>query len=149
MRYVLAAAGLAAAIAIAIGIIVVATAGEDTLVLDLEVGECFDLALDRGASDIGTVTTVDCDEPHEAEVVAAGELDPDGTRERPSDDAVFPLVDARCADALSDAHRALLDRFGILPVVADERSWESFDGRYVCIAIPYGGGTTTGSALDP
>ena len=40
---------------------------------------------------------------------------------------------------------ALVERFGILPVVSNEASWESFRGRYVCVAIPYGGGTTDGS----
>ena len=33
----------------------------------------------------------------------------------------------------------------MLPVVADEQSWNSYRGRYVCVAIPYGGGTTEGS----
>ena len=81
--------------------------------------------------------------------MAVGELDPaDGAEEvpRPADDVLFEQVDARCAAALADRSE-LLERFGILPVVADEASWDEYDGRYVCVAIPYGGGTTTGSAL--
>ncbi len=146
MRYALLTLGLLAAIGVAVGVILFATTSDESLVLELDVGECFDVDLGVDDTEIGTVTTIGCDEPHEAEVVAAGELDPDGVTERPVDDALFALVDARCAAALAD-RPALVERFGILPVAADERSWDSFDGRYVCVAIPYGGGTTTGSAL--
>jgi hypothetical protein len=146
MRFALLTLGMLAAIGVAVGVILFATASGQTLVLDLEVGQCFDLDLDRGDSEVRLVTAIGCDDPHEAEVVARGDLAPDGD-ERPDDEALFALVDARCAAALSE-RPALLERFGILPVAADERTWESFDGRYVCVAIPYGGGTTIGSALE-
>jgi hypothetical protein len=29
--------------------------------------------------------------------------------------------------------------------VANQASWDSFQGRFVCVATPYGGGTTVGS----
>ena len=38
-------------------LLVVATSSDDTLVLDLEPGECFDLADDDGSDAIGTVET--------------------------------------------------------------------------------------------
>lgn len=142
-------AAIVAAIALGVLLLVVATSSGETLVLDLEPGECFDLADDDGSDAIGTVETAPCDEPHEAEAVAVGELDPaDGAEAvpRPVDDVLFEQVDARCAAALAD-RADLLERFGILPVVADEASWDEYDGRYVCVAIPYGGGTTIGSAL--
>jgi hypothetical protein len=146
VRYALLTLGMLAAIGVAIGVILIATSSNETLVLDLEVGECFDLELAPGDIELGTVMPIGCDEPHEAEVVARGELASDGSTERPDDDALFALVDARCAAALAE-RPALLERFGILPVAADERTWDTSDGRYVCVAIPYGGGTTTGSAL--
>lgn len=139
-----------AAIALGVLLIVVASSSDDTLVLDLEPGECFALTTDAGADTIGTVEVASCDEPHDAEAVFVGELDPggaDGDVPRPDDDDLFNQVDARCAAALEDRPE-LLERFGILPVVADEVSWEQYDGRFVCVAIPYGGGATTGSALD-
>ena len=147
MKYGLLGLGLVAAIAVAVGVLVVATASDGTLVLDLAVGDCFELELEDDAVEVGTVDTVECAEPHGAEVVATGDLDPDGLVERPADDQLFAMVDARCAEALAE-RPILLQQFGILPVAADEDSWESYDGRYVCVAIPYGGGTTTGSALD-
>lgn len=146
MKAALLTLGMLAAIGVAIGVILIATTSDDTLVLELEVGECFDLDLAPGDTEIGIVTTVGCDQPHEAEVVARGELASDEGSERPADDDLFTLVDARCAAALAE-RPALLERFGILPVAADERTWDTTDGRYVCVAIPYGGGTTTGSAL--
>jgi len=151
MKGWMAGLGVAVIAAVALGVLllVVATSSDETLVLDLEPGECFDLAADDGADAIGTVETTPCDEPHEAEAVAVGELNPADAAEdvpRPADDVLFEQVDARCAAAL-DGRTGLLARFGILPVVADEASWDEYDGRYVCVAIPYGGGTTTGSAL--
>jgi hypothetical protein len=128
-------------------VVLVAASSDDTLVLDLDAGDCFDLAIDAGSAEIDKVRVVECDAPHEAELVALGSLNPDGGAARPDDEALFALVDARCASAL-DGRGDLLERFGILPVAADERSWEPYAGRYVCVAIPYGGGTTVGSALD-
>jgi Septum formation len=143
--------GLAVMAAVALGVLllVVATSSDETLVLDLDPGECFALATDAGSEAIATVETVPCDEPHEAEAVAVGGLNSsDGADDvmRPPDGVLFDQVDARCAAALQD-RPDLLERFGILLVVADEASWDEYDGRYVCVAIPYGGGTTTGSAL--
>jgi len=139
--------GLLVLATIALGVVViVVTSSDDTLVLDLGVGECFELTLDADLAEIRTVTDVDCGEPHLAEVVVVGELAPDGTAARPSDQELFAEVDERCAAALT-SEPVLLERFGILPVVADERAWDAFDGRFVCVAIPYGGVPTTGSAF--
>lgn len=135
---------------VVVGVLVlVATTANESLVLDLRPGDCFDLddVGDGGDDGIGTVATVDCERPHEAEVAATGRLNEARDVERPSDDELFAEVDARCAAALRD-RAGLVERFGILPVVADEASWESYRGAYVCVAIPYGGGTTTGSALS-
>lgn len=144
MRWVIGLLAVVVAI-VALGVMVfVATSSDETLVLDLAVGDCFDLSDDVDAG-VGTVRTIDCDEPHEAEVVASGRLNADGAVERPPDDELFALVDARCAADLGE-RPDLLDRFGILPIAADEASWDSYDGVYLCVAVPYGGGTTTGTA---
>lgn len=137
------------AIALGVLVLVVATSSDPTLVLDLAPGECFMLG-DDVSDTIGTVDVVSCDEQHEAEAVAVGGINPggaDGDVPRPADDELFAQVDARCAAAMQDLPE-LLEQFGILPVAADAASWEQYDGRYVCVAIPYGGGTTMGSAID-
>jgi hypothetical protein len=124
--------------------IVALTSSSDTLVLDLDVGDCFDLPDDMSQATLETVATVDCDEAHEAEVFADGELNPDRDLPYPGEQQLFTRADRDCATVLSE-RPDLADRFGILPVVANEASWESFRGRFVCVAVPYGGGTTAGS----
>ena len=141
--------GLIAAVIVAIGLATAAALllrpGGDTIVLDLDAGDCFQVPDDIAGSSISTIDTISCDKPHEAEVFATGELDPDRDQPYPDDEQqLFARVDARCSTVLAD-HPDLVQRFGVLPVVADEQSWESFRGRYVCVAIPYGGGTTQGS----
>lgn len=146
MRWVLTLMGaLVAAVAVGVVVLVATSSSDDVLVLDLEAGDCFDLGPDVDEV-IRTVEVIECDDAHEAEVVATGRLDDSGDVERPADPELFALVDARCATALA-GRSALLERFGILPIAADEASWASYDGAFVCVAIPYGGGTTTGSAL--
>ena len=132
-------------IALAVVALVLLRPGADTIVLDLDAGDCFHVPADIAQATISEVDTIDCTKPHEAEVFATGELDPGRDQPYPGDEQqLFARVDRLCAAALV-GHAALVDRFGVLPVVADERSWESYRGRYVCVAIPYGGGTTQGS----
>jgi hypothetical protein len=133
------------AIALAVAALVLVRPSDDTIVLDLDAGDCFQVPDDIAQATISKVDTIDCTKPHEAEVFATGELDPGRDEPYPDDEQqLFARVDRQCAAVLG-AHADLVDRFGVLPVVADERSWESYRGRYVCVAIPYGGGTTQGS----
>jgi hypothetical protein len=127
----------------ALAIVLVST--NDTVVVELDAGDCFELPDDIDAH-IGTVDTTGCDDPHEAEVVATGELDPDRDLDYPPGDESVVMADRRCTAEVDDP--SIVADFGILPVVADEGAWEPLAGRYVCVAIPYGGGTTTGSLLD-
>jgi hypothetical protein len=141
--------GLMVALLVAIGLAVAAVVllnpRDDTLVLDLEAGDCFEVPDDIADATISEVETIDCTEPHEAEVFATGELDPDRQQPYPPDEQqLFARVDRQCAAALA-GRPDLVERFGVLPVVADEQSWSSYRGRYVCVAVPYGGGTTRGS----
>lgn len=120
------------------------TSRDATLVLDLEPGDCFDVPAEIADDTLGQVDTGDCDDPHEAEVFAVGELNPDRDRPYPAADELFGVADRACAELLAERPE-LVEQFGVLPVVADESSWEAFRGRYVCVAIPYGGGTVSGS----
>jgi hypothetical protein len=141
--------GLIAVVVVAIGLATAAAVllrpGGDTIVLDLEAGDCFQVPDDIAGAAISEIDTISCSKPHEAEVFATGELNPDRDQPYPADaQQLFAQVDAKCAAVLAD-HPGVLERFGVLPVVADEKSWSSFRGRYVCVAVPYGGGTTEGS----
>ena len=129
-------------LAVAIAIVVGVTSDSSTALVDLEPGACFDLPESADTGSIETVTTIDCAEPHEAEVVAVGELG-SGGRDYPSDDELFAEVEARCRPVELDAP----SRFGLLPIAPTEALWASFDGRYLCVAIPFGGGPVVGSAV--
>ena len=60
--------------------------GDDTLVLDLDSGDCFEVPDDIAEATIAEVDTIDCTKPHEAEVFATGELDPDRDQPYPADE---------------------------------------------------------------
>lgn len=141
MRWVVGLVVMVAAVAVGAVLIVAVVSSDETAIVDLDVGDCFDLAFDDDTTGIERVQTVDCDEPHEAEVVLTGELNPDGDREYPSDAELFAEIDRRCA-TVPDAVQA---DFGLLPIAPVPGSWESFSGRFLCVAIPFGGGTVVGS----
>lgn len=116
---------------------------------DLDTGDCFDLAgaIEKADGDLAAVTTVDtidCDQPHGAEVVAVGELDV-GERPYPNDTELFAEIDAACRVLVP----ASVDpgTYGIVPIAPDERTWRERSGRFACVAVVVGGGTVTGSAL--
>ena len=133
------------AVALATAAALLLRPGGDTIILDLDAGDCFQVPDDIAKATISKIDTISCDKPHEAEVFATGELNPKRDQPYPTDEqATFTRVEHQCSAVLAD-HPDLVQRFGVLPVVADENSWSSFRGRYVCVAIPYGGGTTAGS----
>jgi len=123
-------------------IAVVLSSGEGTAIVDLDVGDCFDLPDDAIADGtIDAVDTVDCSTPHLAEVVVRGELN-SGDDPYPSDDELFAKVDRVCREA------RVVDPgvYGLLPIAPTLELWESFEGRFLCVAIPFGGSLVTGSA---
>lgn len=127
---------MAAAIAIAVTL----TSSSDTALVDLEPGTCFELP-DGDVAVVESVATVDCDDPHLAEVVAIGSLARDGEPYPDDDEALFAVVEQECRRAAP----AVFDRFGLLPIAPTEPLWKSFDGRFLCVAIPFGGDPVTGS----
>jgi hypothetical protein len=140
--------GLIAAVllVIAAGVAIVAAltgSGDDTAIVDLVVGDCFDLPDDISDTDeLRSVDTVPCDTPHLAEVVSDGELNPDDAP-YPADDELFDLVERACRAA------GVVDSaaFGLLPVAPSPELWASFEGRFLCVAIPFGGEPVTGSIV--
>lgn len=153
MRTLGIAAGLGVLVVAAVlAIATVLSLSNETSWTDLEPGDCFDLAGaigdgSEGLAALDSIDTISCDEPHDAEAVAVGDLDPAGDRPYPDDDALFAEIDRACASLVP----ASVDgrRFGIVPIAPDERTWEERQGRFVCVAVVIGGGTVNGSALEP
>jgi hypothetical protein len=142
-------AAVAVAVTLAIGVVIAISGESRDLVLDLGTGACLDLPGSVADGDLALVDTVACGQPHQAEVIATGVLE--GAL---ADSEVYPGVepllaaaDVRCAAALDELDAG--GRFGAIPVVPDEPSWARYAGHYVCVAVPYGGGTTTGSVARP
>lgn len=136
IRWIAGGLALATVAVLTLVMVVQILASDRTDVTDLEVGECFDFPLEGADGDdleeIGTVETRPCDEPHTAQVVAVGDLNPDRDREFPGDDELVIEVDGRCAVVESDP------RFGVLPIVPTRSTWDGRGGRYVCVALAYG-----------
>ena len=148
MKWIFALVGAVAAIvAVAAVALFVATGSSSTAVADLEVGDCFDLptpdpaAGDQGVEVVNSLDLIDCDEPHQAEVVLVGELNPNGDLEYPVDEVLFELVDERC---LAVAGLVEPD-FGLLPIAPIEAAWEQLGGRFQCVALSVGGTDTVGT----
>jgi Domain of unknown function (DUF4190) len=101
-----------------------------TGVFDVEAGDCvtfdFDLVESEIPDEITTVEVVDCDEPHDAEVIRQGELNPDEDRDYPSNEV---LID----ESLTACGRE--DAFNIFTIVPNEASWDQQGGPYVCFEI--------------
>ena len=82
------------AIALAVAALVLLRPGDDTIVLDLDAGDCFQVPDDIAEATISKVDTIDCAKPHEAEVFATGQLDPDRDQPYPDDEQqLFARVD--------------------------------------------------------
>lgn len=142
------AAAILAVVAGSIAIVaLVASVGDDTTAfVDLEPGACFDLPSADDEADtveLLAVDEVDCTDPHDAEVVAVGDLG-GGDDPYPGFEVVDRLAAERCA--LVDVDRSEL---GVVPVAPTEPTWDDYDGRYVCIALRLGGGQLEGSVVDP
>jgi len=136
IRWTIAGAALFA-IAVVTMIMVVRVVTEDRSdMTDLEIGDCFDMPVSgddgTGLVDVPPVEVIDCDVPHNAQVIALGDLNPGGALAYPADDELVSEVDAACARASTDP------RFGIVPIVPTQATWVGRDGRYLCVALTYG-----------
>ena len=137
------------AIAAVVGVLVTMSRGGTSL-FELGVGDCFVLAAlepEEGSetATLGDVDPIDCAEPHIAEVVATGSLNPDQSRAHPGDEVLLGEVETLCQplSAGAEAHG-----FGIVPVIPNEASWEPRGGPYLCIAVAFGGVAHEGGIAD-
>jgi hypothetical protein len=125
-------------------LLILLVTSDPTTVLDLEVGDCFMVEAGGDTVEITSVEVIGCDRRHNAEVVLVGELNPDADRKYLADSELFAEVDRECATVPDD----LVAGFGLLPVAPNEASWQPFRGRFLCVAIPYGGTPVSGSLID-
>lgn len=83
---------------------------------------------------VDELDTIDCALPHEAQVFAMGNLNPDSTP-FPGENEVALLVEGRCLDAFAtfvgvEYSLSVLEVFYIQP---SELGWKVVDGEYTCI----------------
>lgn len=142
--------GLVVVVAVLLSVVVIGSVLADRLlnenrisVLDADPGDCFTMPIDPNITELTEIERQDCDEAHDAEVVAVGELNPGGNRSYPDDELLFDLVDVACGDP----RRFFDDGFGVLPVAPNERAWNGLRGRFVCVGVSLGGEFVTGRRL--
>lgn len=130
-------AGAAAIIGVAL------SGGGATAIVDLDVGDCFDLPDESDMDRFEEVDLIDCDEPHDVEVVLAGELNPDGDLPYPDDPELFAIAGQRCNTVTLP-----VEGFGLVPLAPTADTWEGAGGRFACLALQIGGEPSEGSVLD-
>jgi hypothetical protein len=124
--------------------------GGDTDVYDLSVGDCINdpvEPLPDEVVEVDSVDTVDCAEPHEAEVYALTDLPGDAAASFPGDDAVAQQADEICIGGFQDYvgapyESSSLDYSYYVPTA---QSWSRGDREVACLAVDYEGELLTGS----
>lgn len=112
---------------------------------DLEVGQCIMLPDDLGGT-IRGIEVADCVEPHDGEVFATGDLDPDDSRSFPGLEAVALEVEQVCFDAFEPyvGNEYGASELDVVYFFPREMSWR-FDSGYVCVAVDRTGASIVGS----
>jgi Septum formation len=108
---------------------------------ELQVGDCLnDLT---NSTDVSSLPSVDCTQPHQGEVFAVFDLPPGPY---PGADGVDDLVSKGCNARLAEYSPGAPsdDAVGLFSVYPLEQNWERGDREVVCIAKATSG-TTTGS----
>ena len=143
VRTIGAVVGLVLLVVLGLGmVLLVLSASNRTSWTDLKIGMCIDLSAPLQEGDVEALYAVDvvsCPGPLDSEevvgeVIDVGDLNPGASAPYPSEDDLVATVDAICASLAYDR-----DRFGVLPIMPDERTWVDRGGRYVCLAVAYGG----------
>ena len=108
---------------------------------ELEVGQCVALPSET-ATEVFRFDDQDCDEPHEAEVFAVGDLG-DGDDPYPGIDEVNRMIEDLCRPEFADYVGIEYDRsvFVVTTVYPQEDTW-GLNQEYACIAYDPDGDTT-------
>ena len=118
--------------------------GNQTSAFDLEPGVCFD---DVEGTDVESVPTVACDQPHDNEVFAVLNYPAGGDEPYPGDSAMQSYADTECKGPFQDYVGLDYDSsvFYVFPITPSEGSWGQGDREIIC-ALYEQGEKLTGSA---
>ena len=121
-------------------LVLVAACGTQSA-FDLEVGQCYDSPTEE--TEVSTVTSKSCDEPHDQEVFAVFDY-PESGDEFPGDEALQDLALERCETEFeafvgNDYDESALDFYYLVP---SEDTWGDGDREIVCAAIDPNGKLT-------
>lgn len=105
-------------------------ANDQTDAFALQVGDCLNDATATG--EVQTVPTVPCDEPHDSEIYAAGQL---GESPYPGVDVVIGKAEAICLPAFEQfvGEPYLDSRFDFSYYYPTELSWANGDREVLCV----------------
>jgi hypothetical protein len=119
--------------------------GACTAATDLEVGACFDGAVE--GETVRSVTPVECDKPHDKEVFAVFDY-PSPPADYPGDDAIIAEAEERCIAAFGsyvgkDFEASTLE---VLYLTPTQDTWRQGDKEITCTLLgPNEGEKLTGS----
>ena len=111
---------------------------DDTVIDDLEVGDCVESDLDDADEtvEVRELPVIDCDEPHDAEVVDVVELNRGRRREYPSPLDLGQEATVACLEGFEDYHGAPSSGDLVVSfIVANEDAWDALRGLVVCLAF--------------
>jgi hypothetical protein len=128
------------------GAITACAASDSVPVMSLQVGDCVSLNLPFQSAELDRVRRVSCDGPHSAEVLHAGELNPDQNLPYPGDElGLFLEVLAACVKPPAPGRRSVFEeRTGqpysatsaeVVPVAPDLRTWQQAGGKFLCLML--------------
>ena len=119
--------GLAAGVALLLGL---GACSQDPEVPTAEVGDCIETV----GVVVSELPTVDCDEPHEVQVVGLVEHDGD---DFPGDEVISQEAFAECRELFENFVGAPFEEtsLSVLPITPTEESWNEADDREsICVA---------------
>ena len=128
---------------VAVAALALTACGSDVAANDVEVGQCTNQDL---TGSVGEIETVDCAEPHVAEVFATFDLEGD---DYPGVDEVDTLATEGCTGARFEDYVGLPyeeSEVFAAPLTPTEQTWNEADDRTViCFAVTSDGSETEGS----
>ena len=136
--WILGALGLAG-FAIAVTAIAIDESNDtDVNVDELSVGSCYDLPISSGTATVNSLEEVSCDEPHDGELFHQYEMNPDGDRSYPGEDAAFQEAFDECAgDPWEDYVGISYEESEYVPyfIVPVSLNWKIDGGEASCFVV--------------
>lgn len=132
-----------AAVAVLLGLVLAAC---QQSVFELAIGQCIDLPSDT--SEVSSVTEVECEMPHDAEVYALPQHPGGPDDPFPGDQVIGDFADERCNEAFEPYVGVPFEESAIFVTILrpTQQSWDQADDREVaCLLVGENGAQLTGS----